>query len=126
MLIEEYCKVFVQSFFDKGFKLVLKDKSAIGYDEIYIKDMKYPFVNKLLKITVYPKLTLKNKTYFRVISWIDSRDVYTSEQARVLTDRWYELQKTCEEINKLPISEKDLKNGKFKSYVEYASKLIYK
>ena len=126
MKTEEYCRMFVQKFYDKGFKIVLKGKSAIEYDNIYIKDMKYPFVDNFLKVGISPRASLTIPTYFRVSAWIDTSDVFTYEQAKILTNRWYELRKICDEINKIHISQEDLKSGKFKSYVEYVSKSIYK
>lgn len=126
MLMEEYCKIFVQKFYEKGFIIKFDGKSAINYDDFSIKDIKYPFVGNFLRLDIYPKLTLKNQTYFRISAWIDESDVFSFEQAKVLTNRWIELQSICDEINKLRISPKDLKSGKFKSYVEYVSKSIYK
>lgn len=126
MQIEEYCKVFVQKFYEKGFKVKIKGIDARGLDTISIEDIKYPFVKNYLSIGIYPKLPTKNSIYFRVVTWIDSHYVFKANEAKILTDRWYELQKTCEEINKLSVSEKDIRNGKFKSYIEYNSKSIYK
>lgn len=126
MQIEEYCKVFVQKFYEKGFKIELKGKDAVGLDNIYIDDIEYPFVNNYLRIEISPKLPPKNSTYFRTIAWVDTHEVFKANKVKILTDRWYELQKICEEINKLIIKKEDIISGKFKSNIGYVSKTIYK